>query len=341
MTSLSTQLDINALVEMGFTKERVEEAVKAVKNGDIQTVVEWLFNHPVTPDNPDSGHRLGDVASSAPPDNDSNGNTGVPQVAAPTGETIEKVEEPAENVSEGAALSLKCDECGKLIRSEMDAQSHAARSGHQNFSESTEEIKPLTAEEKEEQKQRLQQKLVEKRKDRELADKEQDKVREKTRRRTGQEVRQARDDHALNEMKRMAEERRKEKADEARLKQKLKDDIARDRAAFKELHSKSAANVVKAAPLPAPVEQPVVKKVYDSCRIQFRLFDGSTKNSNFKADDCLEVIYNHIMVDLGVNNTSFELCMTFPRKTFGEQDKSKTLKELGLVPSAALALKKI
>merc|ERR1711933_384310 len=57
MTSLSTQLDIGALVEMGFSKERVEVAIKSLTNPDIQSVVEWLFNHPL-PDN-DAGHRLG------------------------------------------------------------------------------------------------------------------------------------------------------------------------------------------------------------------------------------------------------------------------------------------
>ena len=41
--------------------------------------------------------------------------------------------------------------CGKLLKSEMDAQAHAARTQHDSFSESTEEIKPLTDEEKKEQ----------------------------------------------------------------------------------------------------------------------------------------------------------------------------------------------
>lgn len=38
--------------------------------------------------------------------------------------------------------------CGKLLKSELDAQAHAARTQHDQFSESTEEIKPLTEEEK-------------------------------------------------------------------------------------------------------------------------------------------------------------------------------------------------
>jgi len=44
--------------------------------------------------------------------------------------------------------------CGKLLKSELDAQAHAARTQHASFSESTEEVKPLTEEEKAEQKEK-------------------------------------------------------------------------------------------------------------------------------------------------------------------------------------------
>ena len=44
-------------------------------------------------------------------------------------------------------LAFICS-CGKLLKSENEAQLHATRSGHANFSESIEEIKPLTEEEK-------------------------------------------------------------------------------------------------------------------------------------------------------------------------------------------------
>lgn len=44
--------------------------------------------------------------------------------------------------------------CGKLLRSEAEVQRHAAHTQHLNFSESTEEIKPLTEEEKKEQAQK-------------------------------------------------------------------------------------------------------------------------------------------------------------------------------------------
>lgn len=38
--------------------------------------------------------------------------------------------------------------CAKLLKSSAEAQAHATRTGHSNFAESTEQIKPLTEEEK-------------------------------------------------------------------------------------------------------------------------------------------------------------------------------------------------
>jgi len=357
MTSLSTQLDINALVEMGFTKDRVELAVKSVKSPDIQSVVEWLFNHPV--DDGASGQRLGDAASSTSSPSEGNSlqdpspdstvnasvSTSTPEVMDIDTEDKDKEassDAPADvpsSESQGAALSLVCEDCGKQIRSELDAQTHAGRTGHQNFAESTEAIKPLTAEEKEAQKIKLQQKLEERRKEREVSEKAQERLKEKTRRRTGKEITQAKEEQALKEMKQLAEERRQEKKEELRLKQKLKDDIARDRAEFKRKQTSSKV-VPSPKPVPEiPVNQPVaVKKEYNTTRIQFRLSDGSTQNSTFKADDLLQVIYDHMSEKV---NYPFDLSMTFPRKVFNEQDKCKSLKELGLVPSAALVLKTI
>ena len=44
--------------------------------------------------------------------------------------------------------AFNLNRCGKLLRTELDAQAHAARTQHTQFSESTEEIRPLTEEEK-------------------------------------------------------------------------------------------------------------------------------------------------------------------------------------------------
>jgi len=46
------------------------------------------------------------------------------------------------------APSYKCNECGKLFSSMASLELHANKTGHSDFSESTEAIKPLTEEEK-------------------------------------------------------------------------------------------------------------------------------------------------------------------------------------------------
>ena len=71
-------------------------------------------------------------------------------------------EPPALNPGE-VAQSLVCGECGKKFRSNAQATFHATKTGHQDFSESTEEIAPLTEEEKKAKLEELREKLREKR----------------------------------------------------------------------------------------------------------------------------------------------------------------------------------
>ena len=61
------------------------------------------------------------------------------------------------------AQSLQCQDCGRRLRSTAQAEFHAAKTQHVNFAESTEEIAPLTEEEKKAKLEELRQKLAEKR----------------------------------------------------------------------------------------------------------------------------------------------------------------------------------
>lgn len=340
MTSLDTQLDISALMEMGFSRDRVEQALNATNNRGIPVALEWLFSHPVADAN--SGQKLGsgDAASVV-----SSGD-GTGKEAEDGNNTKEKAENKSENTEASAtALSLKCEECGKLLKSEDEATMHASRTGHSQFAESTEAIKPLTEEEKLEQKKRLQEKLEERRRQRLEDEKEQEKLREKNRRRTGQEITKAKDEHALNEMKKLAEQRRKDKLEEKRIKQKLREQIARDRENMKtknQTHQSKPATTVEMTPKEPSLDQPPVKKEYDVCRIQFRLMNGKQLTANFKAEDTLFTIHEYVSKNRTDGRAdAFTLSTTFPRKTFIDDDMVKTLKELRLVPSTVLVLGKV
>lgn len=68
--------------------------------------------------------------------------------------------------------SLVCNECGKKFRSQAQAEFHASKSEHVDFAESTEEIAPLTEEQKKQRLDELREKLAAKR----AAQGEQDKA---------------------------------------------------------------------------------------------------------------------------------------------------------------------
>jgi hypothetical protein len=59
--------------------------------------------------------------------------------------------------------SLACNDCGKKFRSQAQAEFHASKTQHVDFSESTEEIAPLTEEEKKARLEELREKLAAKR----------------------------------------------------------------------------------------------------------------------------------------------------------------------------------
>lgn len=152
------------------------------------------------------------------------------------------------------------------------AERHATRTGHQNFAESTEAIKPLTDEEKKEKLAEIKARMAEKRAARELAEVEDRKQAEKIRRKAGQEVTQAKEAMEAKEIKKIYDQKRREKEEEKIAKAKIKAQIEQDRkerAAKKEANKQvHQANVAAAS---AAAAQPAVKKEYTEARLQVQL----------------------------------------------------------------------
>ena len=151
--------DLDALLEMGFDKTRAELAMQ--KKGDCKAPIPAKVGYIV--------YQGDDTLTFRP-------------VTAAVG-WLEEVEEksleeikaadakaevdprtvPADLKPGEEAKSLVCGDCGRRLRSHAQAEFHATKTGHVDFSESTEEIAPLTEEEKKAKLEELRRKLAEKR----------------------------------------------------------------------------------------------------------------------------------------------------------------------------------
>lgn len=122
----------------------------------------------------------------------------------------------------------------RLFTTQIEVEFHAAKTGHSNFSESTEEKKPLTDEEKKEQLNRLEEKLRQKRSEREAQEKLDALDREKIRIRSGKDMADAQRRIEEQEMKKIVEQRKREKQEDRMVRDKIRAQIEGDKAARRE-----------------------------------------------------------------------------------------------------------
>lgn len=137
----------------------------------------------------------------------------------PTTETAPKTDESSEplestSTEEGEkaagtsleAKSIKCEDCGRLFKTSLEVEFHATKSGHANFSESTEEKKPLTEEEKKAQMKLIEEKIAKKRAEREEREKQDALERERMRIKSGKDMTEVRRKMEEDEMKKIVSE---------------------------------------------------------------------------------------------------------------------------------------
>ncbi|KUJ12129.1 uncharacterized protein LY89DRAFT_709976 [Mollisia scopiformis] len=308
--------DLAQLLEMGFEQERAELAVK--KTGGLQGAMDWLETNQ---DKPIEELR-------APAANDDETNPSIEPAALKEGEV---------------AKSLVCDDCGKRFRSEAQASFHGDKTGHENYSESTEEIAPLTEEEKKQRLEELREKMKEKKAKQAIIDKEEQKRNEKIRMKSTKEVQDAKEELAKNEQIKAAAKKRQEKLDDMAAKKRIQDKIAADKEARRlKAETEKANREGRQAPIQAEVpDAPVVstgpRKEATEARLRLQT-NGGTVMKTFPVDTTLFEVGQALETENGGPVESFT--MTFPRKVFsGSVDFGKTLKEAGLVPSAVLIVK--
>lgn len=223
------QTDLQLLLEMGFDQSRAELAVK--KTGGLQGALEWLEANQDKP-----LEELQGTTSAAAADEEEDEAGGANIASVDEGES---------------AQSLVCNECGKRFRNSNTATFHATKSGHTDFSESTEAIAALTEEQKKERLAELREQLKAKKVAQSEKDKEDAKRNEQIRQKSTRETQDLREELKKKEQIKEAAKKRQEKLDDIEAKRRIKAKIEADKA-----ERKRKADEAKATRDGAPDRQP-------------------------------------------------------------------------------------
>ncbi|UYV64705.1 UBXN1 [Cordylochernes scorpioides] len=135
------------------------------------------------------------------------------------------------------------------------------------------------------------------------------------------------------EMRRIMEQKRREKLEDKMARQRVLEDIQRDRLARQEKFGGAPA---AAAPAPTPVvetapqpESSTSSKKYEECKIQ-------TLVQTFSPQEELAAVRLYVQLHRTDGSESFGLMTTYPRRVFTDEDMNTPLQALGLVPSAVI-----
>merc|ERR1712029_182587 len=180
---------------------------------------------------------------------------------------------------------------------------------------------------------------IKKRKEREEKEKQEDLDREKKRMEDGKAISKLRQELNDQEIKKIAEERKREKMEAAEAKRRVLEQIEADKRA-RQMEREAAKKGVEQPPVaaqPPPVAAP--KRNYDEAKIQIRLQDGKKLEQIFKAKEPLSAVRVFVQMNRPTQDTTpIKLMTTFPKKVFSEEDYEKPLDTLGLCPSAVIIL---
>lgn len=195
-----------------------EYALNVTSHKGVEMAMEWLLAHG------DEEIPAAATSDAAP--------ASVSAAAAASGEDTAP---SSSGCADGGAVakSLKCDDCGKVLKDQTEVEYHAAKTGHSNFSESTEEKKALSEEEKKAQLALIEEKLKQKRVEREEREKADALERERNRIRSGKDMTEARRRMEEIEMKKIVDQRKREKEEEKAARDRVRAQIEADKAARK------------------------------------------------------------------------------------------------------------
>ncbi|XP_051998501.1 UBX domain-containing protein 4-like isoform X2 [Xyrauchen texanus] len=194
--------------------------------------------------------------------------------------------------------------------------------------------------------ERLTKKVEESREQKRKAEEENGLKKELERRQMGKEMLDYKRKQEEEKTKRLLDERNREKAEEKAARERVKQQIALDRAdrAARYAQNQQEVEAARLATLQARAAEQEAKRESAQrersavARIQFRLPDGSSFTNQFPSETLLQEARRFAAQEVGNRYGHFSLATMFPRREFSTEDLEKTLLELELAPSASIVL---
>ncbi|KAK8158714.1 ubiquitin-related domain-containing protein [Phyllosticta citrichinensis] len=296
--------DLDQLLGMGFDQERAQLALS--KAGSIPNAIDWL---------------------------DKNSEKSIDEIKAEDASTAE----PASADAGEVAMSMRCADCSKTFRTQGEVQFHANKSGHANFEESTEVLKPLTEEEKKAKLEDLRLKLAAKRAGQAEQDKLDKQKNDEIRRKATKETQDAKEALQAKERIKEAQAKKREKQEEIEARKRVQARIEEQKEERRrKAELEKAARLGQAPPEAVPAAAPAPPKpsaAYSEARLRLQTPSGTVQKT-LPVETTLFEVAHQLTQEKGITVTNFT--QTFPRKVFDSTDFGMTLKEAGMVPSAAL-----
>jgi UBX domain-containing protein 1/4 len=263
--------------------------------------------------------------------------------------TVEQIqaEDAADAESKAAeaadqARSLVCNECGKRFRGTAQAEYHASKTEHQDFSESTEEIAPLTEEEKKAKLEELREKMAAKKAVLSEQDKIDKKKNEQIAAKKTKESQDIKEQLKVKEQIKDAEKKRREKTADIEAKKRIQARIAADKEERRLKTEREKAERAGTAPPTPQSAAPVAAAAsttskpaseYTETRLRLQTAAGNIMKT-FPVNTTLFEVAAAVGEEIGRDVESFT--QNFPKKIFNNEYFGETLKDLKLVPSASL-----
>ncbi|KAF8547778.1 hypothetical protein OG21DRAFT_1424215 [Imleria badia] len=330
--------DRDTLLSMGFDPARIDWALRATNGRGLQPAMDHLFEHE------------GEAVPAGGGSGASDSSTG--QGGAPMDVDDEDADAAALGIGVGEgveAKSIKCSICNKTFRNTALANFHAEKSGHDQFEESTEEIKPLTEEEKREKLAELRATMAAKRSVKAEEEAKEAKENEKIRRKQNKDMNKVKEDLKAKEIVKEAEQRRRDKLEDAKAKAAVRAQIEADKKARAEKAAREKAlregRPIVDADAPSSSSSTVAPAVTSpsssgkdarDTRLQIRLASGGQPYiTTLPSESTLHDVAEYVAAQtLTVDVDTVTFAQHFPRKVFTRAEFGKTLRELGLTPSS-------